>query len=58
MSPRGGRPPKLDPARAAELRRQHASGVPVPTLARQFGLSESSARRYIRHECRTHGAAA
>lgn len=54
MSARGGRPPKLSPAQAANLRFARAWGTSYDKLAAFWGISRSTARRYCNGECRQH----
>lgn len=51
---RGGRPPKLTPAQARDLRRARLSGTGYDQLAAFWGISRSTARRYAADLCRQH----
>lgn len=55
---RGGRKPKLTPAEVETMRRHRAAGIGSDAIARLFGVAPSTARRYLRGECRQHQEAA
>lgn len=52
-----GRAPALDAARAAELRRRAAEGVPKTVLARHFGVSRETVYAYLRADSETSSSA-
>lgn len=51
---RGGRPPKLTPAQARNMRIARSWGTSYVSLARFWKVSHSTARRYCANECRQH----
>lgn len=51
---RGGRPPKLTPEQAHNMRLARSWGVSYDKLARFWKVSHSTARRYCANECRQH----
>ena len=58
MTRRTGRPPKLTPDQVEAMRRHREAGIGSDAIARVFGVSGSTARRYLRGECRNHRWAA
>jgi IS30 family transposase len=49
-----GRPPKLTPDQVREIRYHRAAGFSTVVIARVFGVSKSTALRYLRGECKHH----
>lgn len=52
MTRRVGRPPKLTREQAQDLRFRRLRGDDYDALARRFGISRSTVRRYSLGECR------
>lgn len=54
MTRRGGRPPKLTPEQAHNMRLARSWGVSYDKLARFWAVSHTTARRYCADQCRQH----
>ena len=52
-----GRKPKLTPDQVSAMRRHREAGIKTEAIAQVFGVSPTTAKRYLRGDCKHHQGA-